>query len=541
MMDRLASESSDTIGARDTAPESRGAPTLGMLVALFCALLAFTALPVLLHPWPPMSDYINHLARMQVIATVNTDPDLARFYEIDWQILPNLMEDLIVPPLTHLMSIYAAGQTYTILSFVLIAAGTVVLHRALFHRWSALPLIAFPFLYNNVFLVGTMNYVFGIGLALWALATWAWLRERSLPLRLLVSMLFVIGLFFCHLFAVGVYGIGLLAFELNRLWSGLRRPGARGALLLDFVATGLPFVPVLPMLMMSPTWGLRQTYTYEIPGKAEGLAYIIEVYSHGAAFFFTAAIAFAIGWAMRDRALRFHAVGIALVVIGVAVFMALPRVIFETYMADQRLPISLAFMLIACFDLDMRERIVRRGFAVVLLVMLGIRVAEVEDMWSSLSAGTESFKKSVEQIDRGSKVLVAYADPDGGDDVHDFGIVHAPSMAVIERSALVTSNFTVIGKQIMHARPEFRGRVDDVDGTPPLIGELVHQAKSGGDGRDQYWRHWLSDYDYLYVLFVDGNFENPDPEHLTTLFTGERFVLYHIDTSQVADARKAAK
>src|SRR5215472_409556 len=322
MMDRLASESSDTIGARDTAPESRGAPTLGMLVALFCALLAFTALPVLLHPWPPMSDYINHLARMQVIATVNTDPDLARFYEIDWQILPNLMEDLIVPPLTRLMSIYAAGQTYTILSFVLIAAGTIALHRALFHRWSALPLIAFPFLYNNVFLVGTMNYVFGIGLALWALATWAWLRERSLPLRLLVSMLFVIGLFFCHLFAVGVYGIGLLAFELNRLWSGLAHRGAGttrgGALrpLIDFAVSGLPFVPVLPLLMESPTWGLRQTYTWELPGKLEGLSYIIEVYSHGAAFFFTAAIAFAIGWVIRDRALRFHALGVWLLAIG---------------------------------------------------------------------------------------------------------------------------------------------------------------------------------------------------------------------------------
>ena len=34
---------------------------------------------------------------MQVIATVNSDPDLARFYEIDWQLLPNLMMDLLVP------------------------------------------------------------------------------------------------------------------------------------------------------------------------------------------------------------------------------------------------------------------------------------------------------------------------------------------------------------------------------------------------------------------------------------------------------------
>jgi len=48
-----------------------------------------------------------------------------------------------------------------------------------------------------------MNYVFGIGLSLWALVAWVWLRERNVLLRLAVSTLFVLGLFFCHLFAVG--------------------------------------------------------------------------------------------------------------------------------------------------------------------------------------------------------------------------------------------------------------------------------------------------------------------------------------------------
>ena len=55
---------------------------------------------------------------------------------------------------------------------------------------AALPLIAFPLLYNNVFLVGTMNYVFGIGLALWALTAWVGLRERNPALRFLVSAAF---------------------------------------------------------------------------------------------------------------------------------------------------------------------------------------------------------------------------------------------------------------------------------------------------------------------------------------------------------------
>src|SRR5208282_154746 len=99
----------------------------------------------------------------------------------------------------------------------------VALHRQLYGRWSALPLIAFPLLYNNVFVVGTMNYVFGIGLVLWAVVAWIALRERSWALRLLVSLLFVLALFFCHLYALGVYGVGLLAFELHRLWSAYAR------------------------------------------------------------------------------------------------------------------------------------------------------------------------------------------------------------------------------------------------------------------------------------------------------------------------------
>ena len=525
--------------------------SFGTVAALFILLLAITSIPIVLHPWPPMSDYINHLARMQVIATINSDPDLARFYEIDWQVIPNLMMDLIVPSLVRVVNVYLAGQIYTISSFMLILSGTLALHRQLFGRWSVLPLIAFPLLYNNVFLVGTMNYVFGIGLALWALTSWIALRERNPALRLAVSTLFILGLFFCHLFAVGVYGVGLLAFELHRLWTraaqlrhaatGQRNGAAAAKLLLDFVVTGLPFLPILPLLMMSPTWGLRQTFTWELPGKMEGLVYIIEVYSHGAAFFFTAAVAFAIGWATRHRAISFHAVGVGLLAIGVLVYMALPRVIFETYMADQRLPISLAFMLIACTDLDLRDKVVRRGFAAVLVIMLVIRVGEVESMWRSLSGGIDSFRQSVQLIDRGSKVLVAYADPDGGDDLHDLGLVHADCFAIIERSALVTTAFTVVGKQIMHARPEYRARVDTVDGTPPMINELVRLARNEDAQSGNYWKRWTADYDYLYVLFVDGNYENPDPEHLTTLFTGDRFVLYRIDQSQIADVGKTVK
>ena len=98
-------------------------------------------------------------------------------------------------------------------------------------------------------------------------------------LRLGVSTLFVLALFFCHLFAVGLYGLGLLAYELYRLGDDLRAAATAAAArsfcrrsgslpLVDFVATGLPFLPVLPLLMMSPTWGLRSSFVWEFTASS---------------------------------------------------------------------------------------------------------------------------------------------------------------------------------------------------------------------------------------------------------------------------------
>ncbi len=526
------------------------------IAALFVLFAGIASIPILSHPMPPLADYINHLSRMHVIAAIGSDPDLARFYEVDWQVIPNLMMDLMVPILVRIMDVYSAGQAYTIASFVLILSGTFALNRQLHGRWSALPLVAFPLLYNFVFLVGTMNYVFGIGLSIWALVAWIALRERNLPLRLAVSMLFVVGLFFCHLFALGTYGLGLLAFELHRLGrlypTRSRRtdvgPACRAPawLILDFVAAGLPFVLVVPLLMMSPTWGLRGAVSWEWGGKIDGLMFAVDVYSDVVAALLAAIVVAGAGWALFHRALKFHSFGYVLLAVGGVVYVAMPRVIFDTYMADQRLPISLAFLVAACAQidlgaLDLRYRFVRRGFVAVMLVLLAVRVLEVQGMWSELSGGTAAFRRSVDLVDRGAKVLVAYADPDGGDDVRNLGLVHAACIAIIERSALVTTAFTVVGKQILHVRPDYRDRVDTQDGSPPLVNNLLRVADREDAGSEDYWGRWTSDYDYLYVLFTNASFENPDPERLTPIFAGDRFMLYRIEHSQIADAGKVAK
>lgn len=506
------------------------APQIGVLFAAFMLLIS---IPILTHPLPPLSDYVNHLARMHVMATLSNNAQLAHFYEVDWQVIPNLTMDMIVPRLARVMNVYLAGQVFIVGMFALIITGCLALNRALIGRWSVFPLFAFPLLYNYVFLVGLMNYIFGIGVALWALAGWVALRERAWPARMALSIAFVPALFFCHLSALGIYGVGVLSFEISRLWERRREPW--WARVVDFVASGLPFLAAAPLLMASPTMQLVGSTSWEQHGKIDGLMYVVSDYSDIAAFALVTAMVASVVWAMRHGVLRFHPFVIMLLVVGAAVYIMLPRVMFDTYMTDQRVPIGVAFMLFACGDLELRRRTVRRAALVVLTVLITMRLFEIDYNWSQLSDSTSEFRSSVRRIAPGSKVFVAYTDRSLGEDVRDLGLVHAACIATIERSALVTTVFTTAGKQILHVRPEFHDYTDLRDGTPPAVAQLIQAVDHPLPWMPAFWLNWTK-FDYLYLLFTEDEAPNPDPVHLKLIADGDRFQLYKILKPQTAAA-----
>jgi hypothetical protein len=512
--------------AEPAAPRSRAQGfSGGQIAVLFAAFTLLISIPIWTHPLPPLSDYVNHLSRMQVIATLAKNPKLAEFYEINWQVIPNLTMDFIVPTLARFMNIYVAGQVYIVAMFALIISGILVLNRALIGRWSAMPLFAIPLLYNFVFLVGLMNYIFGIGVALWALAGWVAMRERIWPLRMVLSSACVVVLFFCHLSALGIYGIGVLSFELLRLWE--QRDQAWPARVFDFVCGGLPFLAAAPLLAASPTMGLASGIYWDQGGKIDGLMYIITDYSDIAAFALISVMVVALVWAVRHRVLRFHPLVFVLLAVGAVVYLALPRVMFDTYMTDQRVPIGVAFMLFACGDLELRRRLVRRGFMVILVILIAGRLIEIDYNWTQLSDSTSQFRSSVKRIAPGSKVFVSYADRSLGEDVRDLGIVHAACIATIERSALVTTVFTVPGKQILHVKPEYKDFADTQDGTPPSVAQLIVATEHPVPGTPAFWLNWTK-FDYLYVLFTEDEAPNPDPGRLKLVADGDRFQLYKI-------------
>lgn len=495
------------------------------ILALSVALTLLISIPIWTHPLPPLSDYVNHLARMHVIADLFRNQRLAMFYQLNWQVIPNLAMDAIVPSLARLVNVYLAGQIFLVAMFALIISGVVVLNRALVGRFSVLPLLAIPLLYNYIFLVGLTNYIFGIGVALWTLAAWVSTRERAWPIRFVLSTASIVILFFCHLSALGIYAIGLLSGEILRLWQQKSTPWPPR--IVEFVVSGLPFLVVAPLLYESPTMRLVAATSWEQRGKLDGLIYVFATYSDIVAFALIAILTAGGVWAVRHRVLQFHPLAAVLLAVGGVVYLALPRVMFDTYMTDQRVPLGVVFMLFACGDLDTHHRLVRRGFLTLLVVLIALRLLEVDYNWSQLSDSTSEFRSSVRRIAPGSKVFVAYANASAGEDVRDLGLVHAACIATIERSALVTTLFTVEGKQVVHVRPEYRDFADLRDGTPPSTPQLILAAEHPLPDMPAFWLNWTK-FDYIYILFTEDEAPNPDPARLRLVTDGDRFQLYRV-------------
>ena len=74
-----------TADLASSSPLRRSASFSGMQIAVLgCALLMLAAIPILTQPLPPIEDYVNHLARMHVIASVGSDPDRAAVVPSAW-------------------------------------------------------------------------------------------------------------------------------------------------------------------------------------------------------------------------------------------------------------------------------------------------------------------------------------------------------------------------------------------------------------------------------------------------------------------------
>ena len=500
---------------------------------------ALIILPLLYTLVPPLEDYPNHLARMFILAQQGHNEFLSHFYNIAWAPIPNLIMDLVVPPLVPLFGIYAAGRIFIAATLLLLLLGPMVVHRATYHSWSAWPLVGGLFVYNGFLFVGLMNYLFGVGVAVFGLAAWIALAERSLALKMLVSLVCCAILYVCHAAALAIYGLGIASFEAwrlstNRQQSSDQQLGGnqplRAAVLTSGIAVCAPFLPFFYIVLHSPTWALVQQNVWDSQGKLQAIAIFLSVYSDYADIPFLALIVAAIATAIRRGLVRFHTAGLIIAAVLAIAFIIMPRQAFGSWMADQRIVVGIFFMSLGFISVDLRKLEKQNAFFAICLVTIAFRVVDVSVNWAALSQPLMELKSAMHLLQPGARLLVTQID-NLPEDSADNALSHAPNLAIIERSALVSRLFTVDGKQIVHAQRDYSNHVDIEDADTPTISQVLVTATTDTPpgATPHYWDDWDDFYDYLIVLGTDPeDTTNPAPDMLQLAHIGRGFDLYKI-------------
>lgn len=481
----------------------------------FAVLLVAAALPVLIVTLPPVFDYPNHLARIYVLIHQPESGVLQRFYEIRWRPLPNLAMDLVVPVLARVMPLAWAGKVFLVASFVLLAGGAALLHRAATGRWSPWPLFAFLFLYSRVFLWGFLNYLFGVGLAYVALAAWIALRGKNPLFRLGLSAVFALALFFAHLMACAVYGVLVAGYELGQIW--YERPQRWHAAARRLALAGLPFLPPLAILLLAGELGGAGAVSYGRPVRKLDLLFSVfdnydRAFDIGCFAILVALAAFA--YARRYLVLAPPLRG-PLALLTLAYLLA-PTQIITASAVDHRLPLAIAVLLAAATTTPSLRPQAARVIVLAGLVLFLARMTVIGATWQHSEAVYGRLAAILRQIPEGARLAVAY--PPEAIASEAIPKTHVPTLAIIERDAFVPTLFAYPSQQPVLFRPEYR---ELAARAPP---DTLWQALLAVDGGASTM---LASYDDVVVL-ARRPFTLPPEPFLAPIAVEPDFALYRV-------------
>jgi hypothetical protein len=396
--------------------------------------MTLVAIPLFSTVLPPLFDYPNHLARMHLLTEGGN-----AFYVVHWAPLPNLAQDLIVPPLARLMPLELASRLFLVMIFGVIAGGTIWFNRVVTNGWRIWPLLSLLLLYNRSFLWGFANYLFGVGIALCGIALWLALEKKSWRIRAFASSLVALACYFSHIAAFGFYALVILGLEAAPAFTELllydwRALGRRIA-----VAGCQSLIPVLLFVASGQGAAQRPISYASFFRKADLLFSVFDNYDRVFditcfALFVGLIIWLAVAGRLRMRPRLAWAAGVVF-----AVYLLLPSQIFGGSAADHRLPPALFLLLIV----SSAPRFPSRGVAVTVGILAGlalvIRLAMIERVWLQANRLYSANLAGIDMLPPGTKLAVAH--PPSAVNFVPVPELHFAALAVARRDAFVPTLF----------------------------------------------------------------------------------------------------
>jgi len=464
---------------------------------------------------------------MYVLLHTARSPTLQQFYEIHWSVLPNLSMDIVVPVLATVFPLETSGKIFVALILLLISSGTIALHYAVHKRLSPWPYIVFLFLFNSMLILGVINYLFGLGLALWGIAIWILLREKSNLVRIPMFYVFAVVLFFAHFSAFGFYAVVVLAYEASRSIKAWYP--TRALLVVDWAYTlGQFLIPALLFLHSRTAGRAELTTSWELFRKA--VAPIALVWNYNFILDMATLIAICeliiIGLIARKLAIA-RSMKMALLVLAL-IFLVMPSTVLSSNYADYRLVPALTCLFIASSDFGTARRSNWRPLLIAGLAGLFVlRMGVVVSYWQNIDKQYAEYLQAIDKLPMGSRLFAAFGhtpEPNKSfdSDIH-LNEESIPFYAVIRKSAFVP---------LLYADPT----IQPISFTPAYQ-RLAEQTSTsyGGGGDSPAWEQLKNYYDY-WLIVRESLFKLPLPDGIEPVFTGRDFRLYKVKSSGRTDA-----
>jgi hypothetical protein len=504
------------------------------VVLTSAALTLVLIAPVLAISVPWFCDLFFHMARMAILENPDA-PYIRDWYRVEWQLLPNLGLDLIVPGMAQVMGTQAATRVFVAATLALIFTGTVALHRAIHRQVMWLPLAACLFVYNWIVFLGFFNFLFGVGLMLWALALWFHCRQRPIVVRLMIGAVAAIVLYVCHLFALGLFGVAVASGEAGVLWYD--RPLARRDIARCIAAATVPFIVPAILLATSRTAAASTpNIDYVLAAKVlAGLVPFVTV-DLPVDLAIAAATIVLVYVLIRERAVYVaREMRFALVALPVLVFV-MPTSFFGTDLGDFRLPSAGIFLAIAaCRPNPRRAAALHLGIAVGIGCLFALRMTAIVIDFAVAESEIRAIASAFHQLKPGAVVFTGTFE----DDSFVIDLFERPEswLGLWHRRSPIP--FRHIGTLASLYQPVFVPEATMIDGQQPVemlspYGELKalqshsHVARSLADG--DALQHWLGEirqtlsarpygFTAVYVALADPNGAASPPPGVIELFS----------------------
>ena len=511
----------------------------GTICAFYGALLVLALVPVFAFGILPLGDMPNHLARVFILNSLGSDPDLQKYYAIEWHFFSFQSTDFILPLLTKTFGLEAGARLFVAVTFVLLIGGTTALHRAWFGRVGLWPAAATIFLFSFPFAAGQISFLFSTALSLLLLAAWIASLERHGIVKVALFSAASFALLLCHFFAFADYAL-MLGIHSLVLWWRERRWR-------NLIEAGLPFV--LPAVVFLVSFNAEihgLTFYGDIFAKAVSVLAATITYGTWPDIVVTIAVIIGLWILHRWKRLSFVPEMRLPVLALVVAAVAMPRMMQGVLGADLRIPCLLAFLLVAASDVAFRSRRQALLFGAGVTVVLLFRVVTLMDQWRVFDADYREFRAAAAQIERGSRVMVIPFDLGKSADRPRLPYWYVASLAVIDRSVFLPHLYTIAtplrfteGRAAGVAWSDLQARPMEWRPTTAAFAAANAEAiRQAGDVVQRMarwdmvtnpidWSDWPEQYDTLIDLDF-GDVVNPAPALLTEVRRGNFFTIYRI-------------